>query len=321
VNRSPEPAEELERCLDLFGTSVRILAGAPAHPGAPSAEAAAASAEAVLREHQVALSRFDPDSELSRLNRDPHERLAVTELTARAVAVALWAAERSAGLVDPTLLPALARAGYEHSRAGDEPASLEAALSAAPRRRRAWPHPDAAWRQLRVEGECVRRPPGVRLDLGGTAKGLAADRAAVSLSEQTTFAIDAGGDVVVGGASGTPRRVVVANPLAQTSVFEFDTIAGAVATSGLGTRVWRTTEGFGHHLIDPSTGRPAWTGVIQATALAPTALEAEVLAKMAVLGGPTDGPAVLEPGGGVLVLDGGDVILAGALRERTEVAA
>src|SRR4029078_12335080 len=59
VNRSPEPAEELERCLALFATSFRILAGAPAHPGAPSAEAAAASAEAVLREHQVALSRFD----------------------------------------------------------------------------------------------------------------------------------------------------------------------------------------------------------------------------------------------------------------------
>ena len=60
--------------------------------------------------------------------------------------------------------------------------------------------------------------------------------------------------------------------------------------------------------------------MIQATALASSALEAEVLAKMALLSGPATGTAILEPIGGLLVLEDGDVILAGALREHTEVA-
>jgi len=59
-----------------------------------------------------------------------------------------------------------------------------------------------------------------------------------------------------------------------------------------------------HHLLDPSTGRPAFTGVVQATALAPTALEAELRAKCAVLSGPEAAPSCL-PDGGLLVLDDG----------------
>ena len=62
---------------------------------------------------------------------------------------------------------------------------------------------------------------------------------------------------------------------------------GAVATSGLNVRLWRRADGTpAHHLLDPATGDPAWTGVVGATALAPTALEAETLAKAALLSGP-----------------------------------
>jgi thiamine biosynthesis lipoprotein len=86
-----------------------------------------------------------------------------------------------------------------------------------------------------------------------------------------------------------------------------------VATSGLRTRIWRTDHGFAHHLVDPGRGRPAWTGVIQATALAPTALEAETLAKAALLRGPVAGRALLERRGGALILDDGTVLLAGRL--------
>jgi thiamine biosynthesis lipoprotein len=321
MSRPENPAVEHESRMELFGTSVRVLSGPPALPGGPAAEAAAAAAERVLRDHHAALSRFDPASELSRLNRDPNATVRVSELTADAVAAALWAAAHSGGLVDPTLLPALEQVGYERSRAGAAPAPLRAALYAAPSHRPAGCHPEAAWRRMSVDGRRVRRPPGVRLDLGGSAKGLAADKAAAHLSEQTTFAVDAGGDIVVGGVTGTPRRVAVAHPLEPRTLFEFDLSAGAVATSGLDTRLWETAEGFAHHLLDPSSGQPAWTGVIQATALGSSALEAEVLAKMALLSGPEAGAAVLEATGGVLVLDDGEAIVAGLLRERMELAA
>ena len=161
----------------------------------------------------------------------------------------------------------------------------------------------------------------MRLDLGGSAKGFAADRAAGSLAGQGGFAVDAGGDIVLGGAGGTPRRVTVAHPLDDRPALEFDLAAGAVATSGIGTRIWETVSGFAHHLLDPATGRPAWTGVIQATAIASTGVEAETLAKTALLLGPEHGLRVLEPAGGALVLDDGRVMIAGPLRAHAVEAA
>jgi thiamine biosynthesis lipoprotein len=309
-------AREQERAFDLFGTTVRILAGGERAEGAPPPELALAAAEAVLCACHLELSRFDPDSELSRLNADPEPSRVTSRLMAGAVSAAIGAAERSGGLVDPTLIGALEAAGYAESRRDARPASLRDALRAAPPRRPAAPSHSALWRTLSVVAREVRRPPGVRLDLGGSAKGFAADRAAASLAGQGAFAVDAGGDVVLGGTGGTPRRVTVAHPLDDRPALEFDLAAGAVATSGVGTRIWTTGPGFAHHLLDPATGRPAWTGVIQATAVASTGVEAETLAKTALLLGPERGLRVLEALGGAFVLDDGQVMVAGPLRAR-----
>ena len=103
-------------------------------------------------------------------------------------------------------------------------------------------------------------------------------------------------------------------PFPNEILFEFELAEGAVATSGLATRIWHSEQGYAHHLIDPSTGRPAWTGVIQATALGPTALAAETLAKMALLSGPEGARSLLGESGGALVLDDGSVERVGALR-------
>ena len=84
---------------------------------------------------------------------------------------------------------------------------------------------------------------------------------------------------------------------------------GAVATSGIDRRLWRAPDGSPrHHLLDPATGKPAWTGVIGATALAPTALEAETLAKAALLSGPDEAGRWLTPPRRAPFIDDGDVI-------------
>ena len=82
-----------------------------------------------------------------------------------------------------------------------------------------------------------------------------------------------------------------------------------MATSGIDARLWERHDGeFAHHLIDPAAGTPAWTGLVTATALAPTALEAEALAKAALLSGPAAGRRLLRAHhGGVLVHDDGAV--------------
>ena len=78
----------------------------------------------------------------------------------------------------------------------------------------------------------------------------------------------------------------------------------------------RPDGGFAHHLLDPATGAPAWTGLISVTALAPTALEAETLAKAALLSGPDRRAGMLATYGGLLVHDDGDVEAVGPLRPR-----
>lgn len=306
--------------MDLFGTEVRILVGAPTPRRAPGNQVAAVAVEQLLRRHHALLTRFDPDSELSRLNADPREEVPISEVLAGGLRAALHGAELTDGLVDPGLLEELERAGYLSSRVGVEPAELSEALLQAPARCAARPRQVAEWQEVAVAERSVRRPPGMRFDLGGSAKGHAADSAAAVLGGYESFAVDVGGDIVVGGNAGAPRVVVVEHPLGHHDL-SFRIARGAIATSGLARRIWRTPDGFAHHLIDPSTGKPAWTGVVQATAVAPTALEAEALAKAALLKGPDAGLRVLERGGGVLVLDDGRVRLAGPAAQTVRSAA
>ena len=299
-------SREIERTFDLFGTGARLLV----LPATEDAERRVAMLERHLRDVHRRLTRFHPASELSRLNADPRGAVPVSQLLEQAVAAALRAAQSSGGLADPTLLPELVAAGYGSSLAGRTPAPLARALRGAPRRRPARSARPARWRQVSVSAGRITRPPGVRLDLGGSAKGFAADMCAALLAGQHAFAVDLGGDVRIGGTGGAERVVDVEHPLTGGSAHSFAIAGGAVATSGIARRVWERRGAFGHHLIDPATGRPAWTGVIQATALAPTGLEAEALAKAALLSGPERGMQVLAPRGGVLVLDDGEVYLA-----------
>jgi thiamine biosynthesis lipoprotein len=308
---------EHERTFELFGSEVRILIGQPVDPDAKSPELAALELEAFLRGLHLRLSRFAPASELSRLNADPSDRRRVSPLLSLALRAGLRAAEQTGGLVDPTLTGELERAGYAASRAGVRGASLEEALSWAPPRRPASPRADARWREFRVDADTgvVTRPPGLRFDTGGSGKGLAADLCAGRLADYATFAIDAGGDIRIGGDEPAERVVDVAHPRGDEPAFAFRLVSGAVATSGLRTRLWRTEDGFAHHLLDPSSGEPAWTGVIQATALGATALEAETLAKAALLSGPERGRQILDAIGGLLVLDDGEVVTLGLLAD------
>ena len=265
----------------------------------------------LLAELDRRLSRFDPGSDLSRLNADPHLSVPAGAVLRAAVSAALRAAALSGGLVDPTLLGALRGAGYRESRAHLAPASLPQALATAPPRRPARPDPAGRWRAVEVDDveQAIRRPPGLQLDLAGSVKGWAADRIAARLERHGRFAVDCGGDLRISALGGQPWEVRVRHPLTGATAHTLHVRAGGVATSGVDARLWRRDDGdFAHHLIDPATGTPAWTGLLAATALAPTALEAEALAKAALLSGPDAGRGLLRARhGGVLVNDDGAV--------------
>ena len=287
-----------ELAFPAMGTGVRLLASDPGLlPGA----------RAAVERLAARLARFDRGSELCALNRDPRRAVPASAELRAALRAALAGARLTGGLADPTLLGELERAGYRDSLAGRPRAPLAAALAAARTRRAAAPHPAARWRHVTVDDRrgAILRPPGLRIDLGGSAKGFIADRAVVLLAAAGPCAVDCGGDMRVHGA----HAVGVRHPHSGEAVAELELRDGAVATSGIDARLWRHGGGAAHHLLDPATGEPAWTGVVSATALAPTAAEAEARAKAALLAGPRIGREHLRHGG-VLILDDGIAVAA-----------
>jgi thiamine biosynthesis lipoprotein len=303
---------ELDYTFHAMGSDIRLLIGPRLVPTAPDPLAAADREKDYVLSFGRRLSRFRPDSELSALNHDPRTEVPASPLLRTAVTAGLWAAERSGGLLDPTLVGALERNGYSASLDGAVPASLSEALAGAPARRPAQPDPNSRWAEIEIDDQAgvIIRPVGVMLDTGGTGKGLCADAVAHRLGGYTRFVVDCGGDIAVGGigAQLEPYEIEIEHPLTRRPVGKVRIASGGVATSGLNVRIWRDPNGrYAHHLLDPSTGGPAWTGLVGVTAIGTTALEAETFSKMALLGGPERAREVLAHSGGVIVHDSGAI--------------
>jgi thiamine biosynthesis lipoprotein len=290
-----------------FGSSATVIV---ADADAAEAAAAVAAARRRLEAWHGQFSRFEPDSELTRLNRGPAETVAVSPLMRRVVEAGLQAARATGGLVDPTLLREIEQAGYRSHFDGPG-VPLPHALAIAPPRRPGRPSREARWRLLGTDRptSSVTRPAGLQIDPGGIAKGVFADELAALLAGHDAFVVDCGGDLRLGGCHAPDREVHVASPFEDAVLHTFTRRAGGVATSGIGKRSWIDADGrVSHHLLDPGSGRPAFTGIVQVTALAPTATEAEMLSKAALLRGPAHAGETLVHGG-LFVLDDGDHVV------------
>ncbi len=212
-----------------------------------------------------ACSRFLADSPLTRLNDDPRRAVPVPAELAEVLAVASRLRDRTGGLVDAGVGADVVRWGYDQS--------FEAVAD-----RREPPRGDAGGRSWSLRDGRLIRSPGLRLDLGGIAKGWAADRA---VARGWASIVSAGGDIAsaheacVVDVTGPGGEVVATIPLG----------VGALATSSVGRRTWRVAGEAVHHIIDPRTGAPAQTPVESATVIARSAVEAEAGAKTVLLRG------------------------------------
>lgn len=299
---------EQRHSFACFGGACTVIV---ADGRAADAAAAAATARRRLEEWHRQFSRFEPGSELSRLNADPNQTVSVSPMMRRVVEAGLKGARVTDGLVDPTLLPEIKRAGYE-SHFDQDGLPLAVALALVPARAPGRPRRDAGWRRVRVDRRSgtVARPPGVAIDPGGIAKGVFADELAALLAGFGAFVVDCAGDLRLGGTLGLPRDVHVASPFDESVLHTFTLSAGGIATSGIGKRSWLGPDGHpAHHLLDPGSGRPAFTGIVQVTALAPTTTEAEVLSKAALLHGPGRADRILVNGGAIVFDDGNFLVL------------
>jgi len=265
--------------FSALGTTATIaLLNPPALPAA--LEQLHDSLEAV----DLACSRFRPDSELVRANACAGSAVPISPLFARFLRCALDAARMTDGRLDPTLGAQLREAGYDRTFAlVRERKSWRIASS--PGRR------GPTWKDVELDDNrhllCV--PPGAELDLGATAKALAADEAAGAIAEScdTGVLVSLGGDLAVAGAGpegGWP--VLIADDHASSVGSPGPTVAiatGGLATSSIAVRRWRTNVGEAHHILDPHTFRPAVTPWRTVSVAAASCLAANVAATAAIV--------------------------------------
>jgi thiamine biosynthesis lipoprotein len=289
-----------------MGTTVTLLG--PAGAGDDALRSAARRVEERFEEMEQRFSRFRRSSELSTVNRAAGMPVEVSEDFAEVMRYALDGAERTGGLFDPTILPALVAAGYDRDF---DLIGVGERTTAGPVRVR-----QDAWREVRLDGTTLVCPVDVAIDLGGLAKGWTVDRAAQDAAEVLPWAaVNAGGDLrILGdpGPGGLP--VAVEDPFDRDlEVLRLSLDGGAVATSSTARRAW----GPGlHHVIDPRTGLPAATHILQATVWARTCAEAELWSKWALL----TGRPSLDRVSGVLVTDDGTVVTNLSAADHEEVA-
>lgn len=288
----------------IMATSIQVtVAVSPAQKRA--ARRAIADCLIWLQEIETLCTRFRTESELSRLNAAAGAWFAVSDVLYTLVESSLAAAQASEGLFDPAILPLLEAAGY--NRDFDEIAHREVD------RERMSPHPHSSiqstWQdiQLDLAAHRILLPAGMRLDLGGIVKGWAADIAADRFfADFPNVLISIGGDMRIRGEGidGEPWAVGIGDSRQQSSIASSPHAAilsmrsGGLATSGATDRWWYQAGQRAHHIIDPRTGLPAklWIApgddngeqfprIASATAFAPTAMQAEVAAKVALLRG------------------------------------
>ena len=293
--------------FSCFGGSCSVTIEGEGPRGTPAE--AVRWARAQLLGWHVQFTRFDASSELSQLNADPRATVPASPLMVELAAAVRVAGDTTGGLVDGTLISALEAAGYaEHLPHAHPIDGAEIESWDAEPHRPAAPSPLRDWAMIAVDRAAgtIMRPPGVRLDSGGLVKGLLADILCGWLSTYDDVVVDCCGDVRFGGSYDGVRDVEIEHPFGGLAT-TIEVADGAIATSGTTGRRWTRPDGQpGHHLLDPATGLPARTGLIQVSAFAPSALEAEVLAKWALLSGPEAAASRLVYGG-VIVDEAGDV--------------
>ena len=234
----------------------------------------------VLGEIDAACNRFRADSEISRLNASAGTTVAVSATLRGALEAAIEASAATDGLCDPTVLTALLAWGYDRDyaivrkRAGLAEPTVEAA-------------PGVGAIELDVRAGTVRLAPGCQVDLGASAKALAADLVADEVGERGGVVVEIGGDVAVRGNSAEgPWVVGVSDTLAIAGDEPRVHIAGGgVATSSTATRVWRVNDRLVNHIIDPRTGRVADGPYATATVSAARCVTANAFATAALLWG------------------------------------
>lgn len=226
-------------------------------------------------------SRFVDGSDISRLNRAGGRPVVVDPSTVTLLRSMVHGWHCTDGMFDPTVLPALLRAGYNASI--DDPTRITIL-----------PEPadvSASIIDIDIDGTTVRLPAGLAIDPGGIGKGLAADLAVDRLMHVGAVGalVSIGGDMTMRGTPpdhvrGPGWTVAVERPdVPGDSICTIALDAGGVATSSTRSRRWRQGDRDHHHAIDPRHLAPSRTDLATVTVIDRSGWLAEVHSTAALL--------------------------------------
>jgi FAD:protein FMN transferase len=261
-----------------LGTLLRVVVTQPELLGA-----AGKAVDRVVRKIDECCSRFRPDSELSAVNATAGHEVMVSPLMARALSAAVRGARRSGGAVDPTVGAAVKAAGYSVDFAAMSPDLEPFSVRVAP---------VPGWQRIRFSAatRLLTLPAGVELDLGSTAKALAADMAAAEALDamgEGGVLVNLGGDIAVAGDAPVEGwHIQFADDSHAPIAPDRETIcirSGGVATSSTTVRRWTRGGVEMHHIIDPRSGAPAAGPWRTVTVFAGDCLDANIAATAAIV--------------------------------------
>ncbi len=278
-------AEWYEREAAIMGTRIAVEVW---HEDAGRAEAAIDAVIAEMHRIDELMSHYKPESQLSRINRDAATApVKVDAELAGLIARALEFSELSGGAFDITYASVGYLYDYRERRHPSE-AQIQAAL------------PAINWRHVVVDREASTvhfLMPGVRIDLGGIAKGYAVDSAVQILRDHgiRNGTVTAGGDSrILGDRRGRPWVVGIRHPDDPNRVIARIPLEdAAISTSGDYERYFDEGGVRYHHIIDPRTGKSP-VGVRSVTVIGPNATLTEGLTKSVFVMGPERGLALID---------------------------
>lgn len=271
-----------------------------------NAQAALDESETRIKTWEYLWSVTDEESEIYKANHSAGQTVSVSQETAALVSFALEMAEKTGGALDPTIYPVLTAWGFTTDSKQIPTSGQIAALLQ-----------NVGYSHIRLENTNLTVPEGMELDLGAVGKGYTADLVTAVLKKQgvESAIISLGGNIQAVGSrpDGSDWRVGIRAPWEEGSLGVLEISDAAAVTSGGYENYFEGEDGNIYwHILDPSTGYPADSGLQSITIIGKEGRLCDALSTALFVMGPEKAEAYWRENGGfemLLVTDKKEIIL------------
>lgn len=304
------PAEEMQQPVErsLFAMNTYMTFTAYGE----DAQAALQEAEECIQQVEGLWSVTDEDSEIYQANHSGGQPVTVSEETAEIISFALEMAQRTGGALDPTIYPVLTAWGFT-TDSKQVPSQQQIAQLLE----------QVGYDRIQINGSELTVPDGMELDLGAVGKGYTADLVTEILRRHgvTSALISLGGNIQAIGSrpDGSDWRLGIRAPWESGNLGVLTVSDAAVVTSGGYENYFDDEQGNIYwHILDPSTGYPADSGLQSVTIVGREGKMCDALSTALFVMGAQSAEQYWRENGGfemLLVTDSGEILITEGIAE------